>query len=64
MLDEKAFFTTINQAERLSLQTYGMTVKCFLDSYPNNAKKYCIYNNEKSQSGLYFFRRETLNTAP
>ena len=26
MLDEKAFFATINQAERLSLQTYGMTV--------------------------------------
>ena len=27
MLDEKAFFTTINQVETPSLRTYGMTVK-------------------------------------
>jgi len=27
MLDEKAFFITINQVATLSLQTYGMTVK-------------------------------------
>jgi hypothetical protein len=26
MLDEKAFFITINQGVTLSLQTYGMTV--------------------------------------
>jgi hypothetical protein len=31
MLDEKAFFITINQGVTLSLQTYGMTVKYFLE---------------------------------
>jgi len=30
MLDEKAFFITINQVATLSLQTYGMTVYFFL----------------------------------
>lgn len=30
MLDEKAFFITINQVATLSLQTYGMTVENFI----------------------------------
>jgi hypothetical protein len=32
MLDEKAFFITINQGVTLSLQTYGMTVKKYDES--------------------------------
>jgi hypothetical protein len=30
MLDEKAFFATINQVLTLALRTYGMTVKKFI----------------------------------
>ena len=38
MLDEKAFFATINQVATLSLQTYGMTVKKYHIPQPKNTR--------------------------
>ncbi len=54
MLDEKAFFATINQVETLSLRTYGMTVKIYKKTANFKVTSPPPYASYFAQTGSHF----------